>query len=78
MGHAFIDITRRANVDPLVIRSITGHVTEEMRADYSTVDLHERHQALATVLRLVPGPPGPDSGGGGRRYGPGPESSDGR
>jgi integrase len=55
MRHAFNDITRRAKVDPLVIRSITGHVTEEMRADYSTVDLAERHQALATVLRLVPG-----------------------
>jgi integrase/recombinase XerD len=60
MRHAFNDITRRAKVDPLVIRSITGHVTEEMRADYSTVELNERHEALSTVLRLVPGVNGMD------------------
>lgn len=42
----FNDVTRRAKVDPLVIKSITGHVTEDMREHYSTVDLSEKRQAV--------------------------------
>jgi integrase len=49
----FNDLTRRAKVDPLVIKSITGHVTEDMREHYSTVDLSEKRQAVAAVVRRL-------------------------
>lgn len=49
----FNDVTRRAKVDPLVIKSITGHVTEDMREHYSTVDLTEKRQAVAAVVRRL-------------------------
>ena len=42
-----------AGVDSVVIRSITGHVTERMREHYSTVGLDEKHAALTGVMRLV-------------------------
>jgi integrase len=42
----FNDVTRRAKVDPLVIKSITGHVTEDMREHYSTVDIAEKRDAV--------------------------------
>lgn len=42
----FNDVTRRAKVDPLVIKSITGHVTEDMREHYSTVDISEKRAAV--------------------------------
>lgn len=53
LRRTFNDITRRAKVDPLVIKSITGHVTEDMREHYSTVDLEEKRMALASVVKRV-------------------------
>ena len=50
----FIDLARRAKVDGTVLRSLTGHVTEAMTANYSTVRLDEQRAALAEVMRLVP------------------------
>jgi hypothetical protein len=38
----------------VITRSITGHVTEQMREHYSTVGLDEKKAAVANVLRLVP------------------------
>jgi hypothetical protein len=39
----------------VVTKSLTGHVTEEMREHYSTVDLDEKRAAVAGVIGLVAG-----------------------
>jgi integrase len=54
LRRTFNDLARRAGVDAIVTRSITGHVTEQMREHYSTVGLDEKQAAVANVLRLVP------------------------
>jgi integrase len=53
LRRTFNDLTRKAGVDGIVIRSLTGHVTEKMRDHYSTVGLDEKHTAVASVHRLV-------------------------
>lgn len=53
LRRTFNDVTRRAKVDPLVIKSITGHVTEDMREHYSTVDLEEKRHAVTTVVKRL-------------------------
>lgn len=55
-------VTRRAGVDAVVIKSLTGHVTEKMREHYSTVALDEKLVAVSSVHRLVPVGSG-DAGG---------------
>ena len=52
--YTFTDLVRRANVDVVVRRALTGHVTEEMQRKYSTVGLDEKRAAVAGVIRLVP------------------------
>ena len=42
LRYFFNDILRLAGIDSVSARSITGHVTEEMRAHYSTVRLDEK------------------------------------
>jgi integrase len=54
LRRTFNDLTRRAGVDGVVIKSLTGHVTEKMRSHYSTVGLDEKLVAVSTVHRLVP------------------------
>jgi len=54
LRRTFNDLARRAGVDAVVTKSITGHVTEQMREHYSSVDLSEKRQAIANVVRLVP------------------------
>ena len=54
LRRTFNDLARRAGIDSVVIRSITGHVTESMREHYSTVGLDEKQAAIGTVLRVVP------------------------
>jgi hypothetical protein len=51
------DLVRLANVDAVVRRALTGHVTEEMQRHYSTVGLDEKRAAISGVLRLVPPTP---------------------
>jgi integrase len=53
LRYTFTDLVRRANVDAVVRRALTGHVTEEMQRHYSTVGLDEKRAAVAGVLRLV-------------------------
>jgi len=53
LRRTFNDLTRRAGVDGVVIKSLTGHVTEKMRTHYSTVGLDEKLVALSSVHRLV-------------------------
>lgn len=59
LRYTFTDLVRLANVDAVVRRALTGHVTEEMQRHYSTVGLDEKRAAVAGVLRLVP----PESAG---------------
>jgi integrase len=68
LRYTFTDLVRRANVDAVVRRALTGHVTEEMQRHYSTVGLDEKRAAVAGVLRLVPpgagsNPTSPTEGG---------------
>ena len=62
MRYTFTDLVRRANVDAVVRRALTGHVTEQMQRHYSHVGIDEKRAAVASVLRLVP-PTGGDLGG---------------
>jgi integrase len=65
LRRTFNDLTRRAGVDGVVIKSLTGHVTEKMRTHYSTVGLDEKLAAVSSVHRLVPlGTSGSGDGGG--------------
>jgi integrase len=54
LRYTFTDLVRRANVDAVVRRALTGHVTEEMQRKYSSVGLDEKRDAIAGVIRLVP------------------------
>ena len=74
LRYTFTDLVRRANVDAVVRRALTGHVTEEMQRHYSTVGLDEKRAAITGVLRLVPPQPNRTDGGssgtgGGTRFG---------
>lgn len=66
--YTFTDLTRLANVDAVVRRSLVGHVTETMQQHYSHVAIEEKRAAVAGVYRLVPlagvlAPQGGDAGG---------------
>ena len=39
LRYTFTDLVRLANVDAVVRRALTGHVTEEMQRHYSTVGM---------------------------------------
>ena len=54
LRRTFNDQLRRAKVDPVIAKAITGHVTEAMREHYSTVGLEEKRAAVFSVLRLLP------------------------
>jgi integrase len=53
LRRTFNDLARAAQVNDLVTRSISGHLTEKMQAHYSTVNGGEQREALAKVIRLV-------------------------
>jgi integrase len=53
MRRTFVDLARRARVDGVVTRSLTGHVTEKMRLHYSTVGMDEKRAAVTAVADLV-------------------------
>jgi integrase len=53
MRRTFNDLARTANVEALVTRSISGHLTEQMREHYSTVSPSEQRESIGRVLRLV-------------------------
>jgi integrase len=54
MRRSFNDHLRRAGVDPVTAKSLTGHVTEGMREHYSTVRLDEKRAAVVAVAGLLP------------------------
>jgi integrase len=70
LRRTFNDLARRAGADSIVIRSLTGHVTEKMREHYSTVALDEKRQTAADLVQLVGAPSEPvaAAGGGGSRW----------
>lgn len=53
LRYTFTDLIRRANVDAVVRRAMTGHVTEEMQRHYSHVDLDEKRAAMAGVFKVL-------------------------
>ncbi len=53
MRRTFQDITRAAEVNSVVKRSISGHATEAMEGWYSTVAPDEQRAGLAKVVRLL-------------------------
>jgi integrase len=53
MRRTFNDLARAAQVEGLVTRSISGHLTEQMQHHYSTVAPEEQRAGIAKVLRLV-------------------------
>ena len=72
LRRTFNDLARAAQINDLVTRSISGHLTEAMQRHYSTVNGPEQRAALAKVIRLVDhrsaapatGPGGEDGGEG--------------
>ncbi len=53
MRRTFNDLARVANVEAIVTKSISGHLTERMREHYSTVTPLEQRESIGRVLRLV-------------------------
>lgn len=52
---SFNNLLRQQGVDRQVLRSLTGHSSEEMTGTYSTVEDQEQQAAVARVVRLVRG-----------------------
>ena len=44
---------REAQVANVVVRSISGHLTERMQQRYSTAQGHEQEQAIARIVDLT-------------------------
>jgi integrase len=55
LRRTFVDLSRRAKVDPVVTRSLTGHVTMKMHMHYSSVALDEKRAAVAAIAMLIRG-----------------------
>jgi integrase len=53
LRYTFTDLVRLANVDAVVRRALTGHVTEEMQRHYSTVDMEKKRATVAGVLKVL-------------------------
>jgi integrase len=53
LRRTFNDLARAAQVQDVVTRSISGHLTEGMQRHYSTVSGDEQRQALAKVIDLT-------------------------
>jgi integrase len=53
MRRSFQDAMREAQVANVVVRSISGHLTEKMQQRYSTARGHEQQSAIARVVALT-------------------------
>jgi hypothetical protein len=53
MRRSFQDAMREAQVANVVVRSISGHLTERMQQRYSTAQGHEQEQAIARIVNLT-------------------------
>lgn len=62
LRRTFNDLARAAQVESLVTRSISGHLTDRMREHYSTVTPVEQRESIGRVLHLVKPAPVNDGG----------------
>ncbi len=71
LRRTFNDLMRNANVEGLVTKSISGHLTDRMKDHYSTVSAAEQCEGIGRVIKLVDGTPANDgaSEGGGMQDG---------
>jgi hypothetical protein len=53
MRRSFQDPMREAQVANVVVRSISGHLTEQMQQRYSTAQGHEQESAIASIIDLT-------------------------
>ena len=53
MRRSFQDAMREAQVADVVVRSISGHLTEQMQQHYSTARGHEQQAAIARIIDLT-------------------------
>ena len=53
LRYFFNDVLRLAGIDAVTARSITGHVTEEMREHYSTVRMDEKRAVMERVAEKL-------------------------
>jgi hypothetical protein len=53
MRRTFNDLARLANVEAIVTKSISGHLTDRMKDHYSTVHPVEQRESIGRLLRLV-------------------------
>ena len=53
MRRSFQDAMREAQVANVVVRSISGHLTEQMQQRYSTARGHEQESAIARIIDLT-------------------------
>jgi len=53
MRRTFNDLMRAAEVEAIVTRSISGHLTERMQDHYSTVTGAEQRASIAKVIALM-------------------------
>jgi integrase len=53
MRRSFQDAMREAEVANVVVRSISGHLTEQMQQRYSTARGHEQESAIARIIDLT-------------------------
>ena len=53
MRRSFQDAMREAQVANVVVRSISGHLTEHMQQRYSTARGHEQESAIARIIHLT-------------------------
>jgi hypothetical protein len=56
MRRTFNDLMRAAQVEGIVTRSISGHLTERMQDHYSTVSGGEQRTRIAKVIGLMTAP----------------------
>jgi integrase len=53
MRRTFNDLCRKAQVESVVTRSISGHATEQMKQHYETVNVEEKRENLARVISVA-------------------------
>jgi hypothetical protein len=53
LRRTFNDLARAAEVESVVTRSISGHLTEQMQLHYSTVNLDEQRRSIGKVIDLM-------------------------
>jgi integrase len=53
LRRTFNDLARNANVEGLVTKSISGHLTDRMKDHYSTVSAAEQSEGIGRVIKLV-------------------------